>query len=265
MTQRPLATIALLLAVTAAHATPIALRVSPAILELDLRRGQTHAFTVTVANEATHPLLIEVLPADLELTPDGLPVIAPPGSRPQSCAAWLTPDAARFTLEPRATRRVNVTLAVPPAARGGAYGILALRVTPAGPASRDPLSLSVVGNTGTILMLTIRGPALTRAALADAHAAVEPDAVTISALLRNDGNIHLRCAGAAVIFGPDDRVAARLTLDAGTGLVLPGGTRRLSARWTPRSLPPGDYRADISITAPRMAAIRHTIRFQVPE
>lgn len=266
MNTRPLALAgAILLAGTAAHAAPIALRVAPAILELDLQRGQTHHFAVTVANEAHHPLLVEVHAADLELTPHGLPLIAPAGSRPQSCASWLSPDQHRFTLQPDDTRDINVTIAVPPAARGGAYGILALRVTPAGPLPREPLSLSVVGNTGTILMLTIRGPTRARASIPDARATPEADAVALSALVRNDGNIHLRCAANAVIFGPDNRVHGRIPLDAGSGLVLPAGTRQLAAHWTPRSLPPGEYRAQITVTAPPAPSVRHTIAFSVPE
>lgn len=61
--------------------------------------------------------------------------------------------------------------------------------------------------------------------------------IRISAVIENNGQVHVRSGARASIQGPG--VAGEVVLKPVT--ILPGAARRVQGQWTPSTLPPGDY------------------------
>jgi len=127
--------------------------------------------------------------------------------------------------------------------------------------------LLVQSVTGCVLMLTVSGPATVRAEAKEPQAAVDAQTgiAKFTFPVQNTGEIHVKCNGQAVVFGPDGRVAARLPLDVGTGTILPGGIRSLTASWRlPKSPEPGEYRVQGRVSVPGSRSLRAQCTFRLP-
>jgi len=257
-----LAGLLVLLAATAQTA-PIVLSVSPAIVSMEVQRGKTQEIDVTVGNLGDSDLEMHAAAMDLALTPTGAAMPVKASNSAHSCASWLSLTPESFVLAPGQTQVVQATLRPPMNARGGAYGVIAIRAKTQARAGAGATRVEVVGTTGTVLMLTVKGPGRVRGSLGSGRARVTQRAdgpqVAFSLEVRNQGDVHLRCSGAVTVFSPAGRVVGRANLQAGTGTVLPGGVRRLTALWRPRKTPPGAYTAIARVVIPRHRTLRTAI------
>lgn len=242
------------------------IRVSPALVQLELERGQELALCVTAGNDGQRVLNATVFVGDLQLTPDGLPVICAAGSQPHSCVSWLTVDSTPLRLEPGQAKPVAVRVRVPAAARGGAYGVIGFRMpVDMGATDGNQVSLGIEGLTGAVLMFTVKGPRSTRVVIKRVSATRDPDgrAVAVAVEVENQGEAHLRCSGEMALTDSRGRVLGRVALEAGTGTVLPGGWRTLKARWEPRAaVPPGTYRASARVKVEGGPTLRQEMDFE---
>ncbi len=263
-----------LLGAQEAPAPPLLLRLSPAILQLELARGETRTEELLLSNEGTLPLTVQVALADLQLSPEGLPLLQPPQSQPYSCVPWLQLDKTTLRLEPGQSQKVRLTIRVPPQARGGGYGVVSFQAPlPQLPASTETAVLQVQSITGTILMFTIKGPRNIRGAITrisctpeeQNNDATKPPAYLVEAEVENQGEVHFVCAGEIVLMNREGRILARLPAQVGTGTILPKGQRLISARWTPRQAPPpGTYRASVRLTINGTRSLRYESDFEIP-
>jgi len=253
---------------------PLLLRLSPAILQLELARGETRTVELLLSNEGTQPLPLEVALADLQLSPDGSPLLQPPQSQPYSCVSWLQLDKTTLRLEPGQSQSVRLTIRVPPQARGGGYGVVTFSAPlPTLDTALTGTVLQVQSITGTILMFTIKGPRYVRGAITRISCApeeqnndtVKPPAYLVEAEVENQGEVHFACAGEIVILNREGRILARLPAQVGTGTILPNGQRLITARWTPRQTPPpGTYRASVRLTINGTRSLRYESDFSIP-
>lgn len=243
----------------------LGLQVAPAIIEEQMVRGQSQEFAITVTNCGDREITADVFPADLELSPEGLPLVRAAGSLPNSCARWLDVATRSLLLPPGQAQVVPIRIRVPLSARGGGYGVVAVRATMPDDADGNPIGMGVVGTTGTVMMLTVKGPATVRAEASEliVQSGGENGELQFAVDVRNTGNIHFRCSGQLVVYGPDGRVAFRMPLQAGTGTVLPGGLRRLTAQHTTARIAAGSYRAKASILVPSFRTLQVSTDFEI--
>ncbi len=163
------------------------------------------------------------------LTPRGDVVESPE----RNLCPHLTVVPTAFTLPPRGTAEVRLSLKAPPGAEGTLACLVVFTAGPR-PTTLGGLRLSASPSLGLTVYLTLRGterPAL--------RARVGGEGKALPLLLENPGNVLERLTGEARVFDGEGREVARLPLAELP--VFPGGYRELSLE-PEEPLPPGRYR-----------------------
>jgi len=246
-----------------ASAETIALSVSPPLIEMSLAQGGDRSLEVTVTNDGDRPFRAKAVVVDLTLNRNGDPLPGPSSSSRWSVAPWVALEPTDIEIRPGEQKKVRCRIRVPRGETGGRYG--ALLFAAARPVDLAGSGMKLETRTGTVLMLTVARTERRRAQVAelDVRSGEGPE-VAIAAALRNDGNVHLRAAGEAVIRDGNNRVVARMKLDGGTGAVLPDGVRDFGARWDARRAKPGSYRLEVRFRASGLPAVSRALEFALP-
>ena len=255
-----------------ASAETIALSVSPPLIEMSLAQGGDRSLEVTVTNDGDRPFRAKAVVVDLTLNRNGDPLPGPSSSSRWSVAPWVALEPTDIEIRPGEQKKVRCRIRVPRGETGGRYG--ALLFAAARPVDLAGSGMKLETRTGTVLMLTVARTERRRAQVAELDvrsgegspvgATPEGPEVAITAALRNNGNVHLRAAGEAVIRDGNNRVVARMKLDGGTGAVLPDGVRDFGARWDARRAKPGSYRLEVRFRASGLPAVSRTLEFALP-
>ena len=246
-----------------ASAETIALSVSPPLIEMSLAQGGDRSLEVTVTNDGDRPFRAKAVVVDLTLNRNGDPLPGPSSSSRWSVAPWVALEPTDIEIRPGEQKKVRCRIRVPRGETGGRYG--ALLFAAARPVDLAGSGMKLETRTGTVLMLTVARTERRRAQVAelDVRSGEGPE-VAIAAALRNNGNVHLRAAGEAVIRDGNNRVVARMKLDGGTGAVLPDGVRDFGARWDARRAKPGSYRLEVRFRASGLPAVSRALEFALP-
>lgn len=226
------------------------LAISPAVIELKVAPGQAVTSEITVSNPGTVAYRVAVYAWDM--WHDGRQRrYGPPGTFPQSIARRVAASPAAFPLAPGGQQPVQITLDVPPDARGGQYAVIFFEMS-AGDAAASPAPGPVLAIAGRIGASVIVDTATSGAGLKIGQVTqVTVDPPTPAAPLRvstevvNRTDTHLRPFAAALILR--DRVpVGRFTLPS--ILLLPGQRGVLEGAWT-GSLRPGDYSVLLTVVS----------------
>jgi hypothetical protein len=203
---------AALLGAAPVHAE-VGFAVTPALLELEGRAGDTGSVDITVANRGDEPF---------DAATDIIPFQDMTGDR--SAVDWsnLRPRALRVEPGESATATFDVTIPRD-AQSGGRYAALTFSTVPDG---ADPDAAPISGRIVVPVLLTVHGegdlvrePTLQRTALF-----LEPDGrLGARAEVVVAGNVHVPLRGRFEVSGPGPDERSDLTIDLGR--VLPGATR----------------------------------------
>jgi hypothetical protein len=114
--------------------------------------------------------------------------------------------------------------------------------------SSDGSQLSIAARTGTIVLETVPRSYVREGEIVEARASAKRGGeVEIVGYFRNTGNVHAQVRPSCVIRNGEGRVVDRVKMDAGTGTVLPGGTRQLSGVWKNKAkMLRGYYTAEVA-------------------
>ncbi len=227
------------------QAQALSVTVSPLLVELDLPPGAVRTTTVEVRNTGEWEANITVNLSDFHLASDGTVELS---SREESETpfAWLNIRGdTTFRLRPDEVRRIPLEVRPPRGTRGGLYAAVVFEVTP----HPLPARGQVIGiRSGTLVFLSIMRTSEMRGAVGEVN--LEADGPAVEALFENAGNVHWSGEGRVVITNQEGRVIERLTLESGTGLVLPGGKRIFTGVGTRNlTLEPGIYEVDVRLYA----------------
>jgi len=185
---------------------------------------------------------------DFALTQDGKVMLYRPGTVPRSASAWVSISSGEFSLEPQATRVIEINLSTPPDAAGGYYAAVVVEQHP----ERQPEAPTAVIRTyrvACILEFTVIGFQRLRqeARLDDFRVESDPEKGTRSYVLTvaNLGNVHLRGKGEIVVETTGGRRLEQFPLEEGRGTVFPGFARDFRSD-SETKLPPGEYVAKVT-------------------
>ena len=224
----------------------LSISVIPPILEISVPPGGEKAFKLTVKNTGSIKVVMTPSVMDLELSPTGAALPMDLGTSSWSCADWVGMDTQQFVLGPGEKKETEVLFKVPRGVSGGRYCVIIFEANPRG-ADEEQADLAISARTGTIIMESIPRRAVRSGEISEVDVTEGSGAVDIVAYFRNTGNIHVGIRPGCVIRNSDGRIIDRVKMSAGTGTVLPEGTRRISGAWTnERKMEPGTYTAEVS-------------------
>jgi len=210
------------------------LSLSPAVVPLAGRFGQSTTQTLTLTNHTSQGLAFRLAAKDVVLV-DGRRSFVDPFELPDSIAASAVFTAREVAVPPGESRSVDVTVTLPHQAAHRAVVILFEGATPV-PQGRTVTRLSL----GTLLTFTVSGNVVLDAA----DLAIEPPSPTrnlaFALAFRNDGSEPLHARGVAIVLGADGAVVGRAVFDGRR--LLPGEHTRVRTEYA-GDLAPGVYRA----------------------
>jgi hypothetical protein len=242
----------------------LSVSVLPPILDLSIPAGGKKEFSLTVKNLGDSRVQVSPAVMDLMLDPTGAALPVDPGKGAPSCAAWVTMDSGGFALGPGESISRKVTLEVPRGVAGGAYCVIVFEAREAERKTSGP-SLDISTRTGTIIMETASRRSRRSGEITDLKTAGSiGDGIDVIALFKNTGEVHLKIRPSCVIRSSEGRVIDRLKADAGTGTVLPGGTRQIRASWeNKRKMAPGTYEVQVSVDFTGGRRVTESVEFTI--
>jgi P pilus assembly chaperone PapD len=222
-----LGTAALVAAVRMASADLLAQAV-PVKYNLTVKPDEPVARDVAVRNMGDTPVVVHVRLSDWRMNETGDFDFVPLGSAAVSLAGLVTFAPDQFTLQPRETGVIHLTMRMPADGPATRYGVLLSEVRPTvWPANH--LGPRAIAELGTTLYLSRIPPQSTRAELSglDVHSSGDT-AMAVMVRVHNPGERHLYSSGEIAIADSTGAEVAKGSL--GTGVVLPGALRIFT--WT---------------------------------
>lgn len=232
-----------------------AITVTPFLIEISGTPGTTHPFSISVVNQAADqdaPIIASVVP--LVQTEDGRYVIDQKGIDGFSAVSWISLRAAQFTVGGGTSHGLTGTVTIPRGHQGGAYaGVMVELGREDKQETGTNLSLRLRTRFLVVLEITATGR-LTRSlhvpelhvdgasgeGMAELVRRFGPGVLRISAVVANEGNVHVLASGTVTVRDSMGRKVKEFPLGQGRGLVLPKSRVEFTSI-LPAGLPSGEY------------------------
>jgi hypothetical protein len=246
MTRPWILLVPLALGLVAGSAAADGLTLSPAVVPLGGRPGQSTQQHLTLFNDTAQELTFRLVAKDV-ITRKGVRVFVDAGERPGSIAATAVFSSAQVTIRPREERSVDVTLTLPARVTDRAVVILFVGTT--------QISRGATVSIGSLLTFDLSG----RLSLAVSELHATPPTPSANGTFRvpvsNDGTEPAIVRGVAAIIDAKGAMIGKTTLEQRR--LLPGEEAALQAEY-PGTLPPGTYRVVATIEAFKKSWTRFT-------
>ena len=209
-------------------------RVSPTYITSQVSDGDLIG-PIHVSNTGSLPLDLQGFIYEGGHDENGIPVFSKPikGEDTLTRGVSLTLEPAEFTLMPGESRPIKVKAHVTPTFSGGAYPIIVFQGQPL--RNTQPREPSTSARVAVLTLLTVepntkQDSVSTSASIESVVLSQDPvdKSVTISAICKNEGNIHTNLRGTAVIKSYLGHVASVTTLEP---VVCSGYKRAITARF----------------------------------
>ena len=238
---------------------------TPLVEQIEAITGTSSDYTIYLRNQEISPIQFRVSIRDVTQKESGeYQVMRERGKMPLSCAEWLqiSQEDTNFVLPAKGGRDIPVEITVPRLTReGGYYGAVVLQVVP--PAAEETvgarvtllyqmvsfveLSVKTLSGREGVERASISNIEIFRASEDKTYSLkYGEDALVISALVKNEGNVHLFGKGNLTIRTGQGKILRRTPLGGGRGVVLPGNVVRFNTVFKVPP-PPGEYLAEASI------------------
>lgn len=231
------AVILLVLVVLGGSAAAQSLTLSPAVVPLGGRPGQSTTQRLTLVNGTAHALRFALIAQDVVVR-EGARVFVDAGDEPGSIAATAVFSTRTLSLRPGEERAVTVTLTLPTQMRHRAVVILFQGTT----RIRGRTTVSI----GSLLTFDLAG----RHSIDAGELLAEPPLPSANAAfsipITNDGTEPAIVRGAAAILGARGILIGKISLDARR--LLPGERTALRTDY-PGDLPSGSYQVVATIAS----------------
>jgi len=219
----------------AAAPTPSnAIRVSPALSNIQLSAGETSTTVIaTVTNLTNEPLSIAIAARDFGASPISASSISlygkgyNPATNPHGLQTVVSLADPQVALAPHETRKLPITLEhVDKLAAGGHYGAVLFSPSPATAVGAHTKVTIHSAVASLIFLKTASGGTQT---LQLAPFSVSPIRFSLPATnyiaFKNTGNTQSAPQGQLTLYGPNGSIVSTTVLNPGSGLVLPGTSR----------------------------------------
>ncbi len=220
-------------------------RVSPDIIDAQVRPGSNSLTSVSISNQSDQPADFKVELAGYGQRPDGSTDVLDQDSNPLSARPYIKFAPAEFHLNPGETQQIKVNVSIPAGNGGGRYAVL-LAVTNS---SAGNSGITSVTRLGIPIRLIISPSELTEKGSAKLLAVSGVEAgkpISVTTSYYNQGNVHYKVQSRLIITDARGDVIGKVLSQS--GLVLPGYSRDLVASWIPENdLPTGIYNINASV------------------
>lgn len=250
------------------------IQVSPALVELNVKRGETHIINLRAINVTDSELLYGVSVEDFVAAGEtGAPRILEDSNLPDTASVktWVSAES-EFTLGSKKEKNVDVTVVVPNNAEvGGHYGVV--RFSGSTP-NIDTTGVGVTASTGVLLLIRVDGTITEKADLASFFTAnndgkqnsfFESGPINFAARIQNVGNVHVKPTGNIEVKDMFGNVVGSVPVNDANppSNVLPNSIRRFDVKLD-TSWMFGMYTADLALGYGTTGqAITNTITFWV--
>lgn len=210
--------------------------VKPTVTEIRLSPGKRKVGTFTVANDGDNSLHIKVEPEDWMKKEETVGV-----------SSWLRVKPLEFELAGGDSRKVKYKIEVPQDAEGELVAMVFFgSITPAGG------GLGIQTRFGVSIYVAIEGTEVVEANIEKLDAtrygggSSDNYGINFGVTVANTGNVHIRPKGKISIENENGERVKDLDIFYGFP-VFPQAKRTFPAIWRGGELPPGEYRAKVSI------------------
>jgi hypothetical protein len=220
------------------------LEISPPLLDLKAKPGETLRTSIRLRNVTTGPVDAKAQYDDFVAGgEEGVPKLLEEGGEksPYSIKDWLA-SVPTITLAPGEQKAVDLEIEVPDnASPGGHYGVV--RFTAAAP-NTDESAVSLSASVGTLVLVTVAGDIKEQANIEELSAykngkptsTFEYGPVDIVTRIKNTGNVHVRPGGTVRITSMFGKEVASYNLNESRGSVLPGSIRKFENKLDKKNL-----------------------------
>lgn len=231
------------LALSLALLNPVqAISVGPAIIDVSVDAGQQTDFSILVTNEEQQALSFALTIQKFIPQGESGQTFFLPASDTSGLPDWLYLEAPTLTLRPGESRRLPVSLRVPnDAAPGGHYAAIFLTQTSLDTAAGQ--NVSAIPRIGVLVFATVNGSLVERIALRDANVDQADGSrlpVRFSALIENQGNVHVQPKLQIQIVNVFGKAVATIDANTDEGRILPGSKRMYQAEWAKARVDEGE-------------------------
>lgn len=222
--------------------------ITPSKFELSLDTGDRETVTVTLINQGTHPMKVDLSKWDFARDKYGraYPIKPKEAKKFHACGAWVTFPTRSFTIPSGEQKKFQFAVEVPRDAESGTYhAYVRARATPV--LSKEEMSekegvvVPIVTSLDGLLLVTVggeenKGAVLTRSAEIKSFS-VDPinlgSPITIETRFKNSGNVHLNLKGTVKIYSGEN---LEKTIDLPQYTLLPKSNLTVPVSWQPSVL-----------------------------
>jgi len=213
------------------------LQISPALVELNAKPGNTYTIKLSVLNVTASDLDYSTEVNDFETSDEtGSPRIINNNNLPDtvSVRTWLS-KISDFGLKSRQTKTIDVSISVPLNAEpGGHYGVV--HFSGSAPEVKDT-GVGLAASAGALILIRVDGKITEEANLTSFYASTngneawffENGPITFVTRVENIGNVHIKPVGTIELRDIFGNLVKTMTVNEDKSNVLPNGTRRFES------------------------------------
>lgn len=242
------------------------LEITPVRYDVTVDKGQSKTYDVSITNRHIAPITVKPSFENIVSTNDDGGTAAATGPVPWNLSQYVSYNNAQFTLAPRETRKVPVTVTIPEnASPGGYYGWL--RFTPTQRTDLPPVAIQ--GDISALFLVRVPGPAQEGGSIQDFQLNRDDGAKTnwlffgtdgyFLTRVHNNGNVHFSTAPHVVAQNQFGKTVLDSTAQAQN--VFPDGERKFESNWDKVST--GYYTAKVTTVIPGQGDTAREISFLV--
>lgn len=227
------------------------LTISPPILEITVKVGETSVQKIRVTNPTSS--LIEVYPTVMNFGAggeNGDPKFSAtnPEETKFSLGQWIKFSQTKLALTPNQIVEFEYSIVVPTDAEaGGHYGVVFFSTQPPDN-SGNQNQIAISSMIGSLVLVKVPGAVIEKGFLESfkAQSLLVKPPVVFDARISNLGNIHFKPAGNISIKGMFGD-SYTIPINQAAGNVLPDSTRKFEEKWSPGGFKIGRYTAKLDV------------------
>jgi len=205
--------------------------VSPPKVEVICSSPGKTTFTLQVINTEKKAQSFKVYLTDLKLTPEGRVEFPPPGEEKRSCAEWIEVKPSRIFLQPFETEGILCNINVQKGYEGEFCATVMVEFEGEAGGKEGKLKFKVFSRVAIPVFLLIKDKRLTKKiSILPIKVDRSPQNVfQFTVPVKNEGNVHLKVEGEAIVRDEWSRVWFKFPLEARGGTIFPESIRYFKA------------------------------------
>ena len=222
------------------------IKVQPAVIEDNVKPGQTYNFTLTFTNIGAADRTFYIEAQDIKgLDGAGLPIFAAPGTATgYELSSWINTPKNTITIKAGDSATLSLSAVVPGSVSPGAHfgGIFISDQAPKLNVNGSGIGMKV----GSIMSLTVAGNVNENASLHEFSTdkvVYSVPVVTFNTKIQNAGNVLVRPHGIVIVSDMFGRQVASLNVNDSAAPVFPSSERLYTALWQGSGFAFGRYEA----------------------